>query len=226
MSGSFYNESLYPLQDEVLAEVGKIDTPFYLTGGTAISRFMLNHRYSDDLDFFVNRHPAFQRHVEHIVEAVRPCGDVNVSFRGEDFFRILVSREEVTLKIEFVNDVAYRVGVPQVHPAGFQIDTWENILSNKITALSRQAAKDVVDIVFISLNHAFNWEVAINQAKQKDAWIAEQEIATFLLDFDIQKLNEVDFTPPGRATPLLQATLRQLARDAFNGFDNSLYQSK
>ncbi|MDR1421550.1 MAG: nucleotidyl transferase AbiEii/AbiGii toxin family protein, partial [Coriobacteriales bacterium] len=30
-------------------------TPFYLTGGTALSRIYYAHRFSDDLDFFVNR---------------------------------------------------------------------------------------------------------------------------------------------------------------------------
>jgi predicted nucleotidyltransferase component of viral defense system len=34
--------------------MGKIPVGFYLTGGTALSRAYLNHRYSDDLDFFVN----------------------------------------------------------------------------------------------------------------------------------------------------------------------------
>lgn len=222
MSGSFYSEELYPLQDDVLTEIGKVDTPFYLTGGTAISRFMLQHRFSDDLDFFVNRNPDFQRHVDALVSATRQCGEVAVSFRGEDFFRVLVTRDKVSLKLEFVNDVGYRVGIPHKHAMGFQLDTWENILANKITALSRQAAKDAVDIAFIALHHRFNWEEAINHARQKDGWIAEHEVAKLLLDFRMDKLNEVTFTPSGAASALTAATFQQLARDAFNGFDNSL----
>jgi predicted nucleotidyltransferase component of viral defense system len=30
-------------------------TPFFLTGGTALSRYYTHHRYSDGLDFFVIR---------------------------------------------------------------------------------------------------------------------------------------------------------------------------
>ncbi|HAC24880.1 MAG TPA: hypothetical protein DCE81_08195, partial [Cytophagales bacterium] len=119
-------------------------------------------------------------------------------------------------------DVAYRGDVPQKHAKGFLLDTWENILANKITALSRQAAKDAVDIAFIALHHRFNWEEAINHARQKDAWIAEHEVARLLLDFRIEKLNEVTFTPSGAASVLTAATFQQLARDAFNGFNNSL----
>jgi len=33
--------------------IRKLNTPFFLTGGTALSRHYYNHRYSDDLDLFV-----------------------------------------------------------------------------------------------------------------------------------------------------------------------------
>jgi len=46
----YYRESLYPFQDGVLNIVKKSGTPFYLTGGTALSRGYFNHRYSDDLE--------------------------------------------------------------------------------------------------------------------------------------------------------------------------------
>lgn len=35
------------------------DSPFYLTGGTTLSRGYYNHRFSDDLDYFLNGHPDF-----------------------------------------------------------------------------------------------------------------------------------------------------------------------
>lgn len=41
---------LYHLQDEVLSLLGSMDLSLYLTGGTALSRFYLNHRYSEDLE--------------------------------------------------------------------------------------------------------------------------------------------------------------------------------
>ena len=50
----FYLERLYPMQDRVLSRLAPIETGFYLTGGTAASRGYLHHRFSDDLDFFVN----------------------------------------------------------------------------------------------------------------------------------------------------------------------------
>ncbi len=59
MSENYYNFQLYPLQDKVLNILSEADHHFYLTGGTALSRQYLHHRYSDDLDFFLNRENDF-----------------------------------------------------------------------------------------------------------------------------------------------------------------------
>jgi len=56
--------NLYKAQNSILELMEKIDTPFYLTGGTALSRFYRNHRYSLDLDFLVN---ANNRLAEYIL---------------------------------------------------------------------------------------------------------------------------------------------------------------
>jgi len=42
---------LYQLQDKFLSCWPKQGTPFYHTGGTALGRFHLNHRFSEDCDF-------------------------------------------------------------------------------------------------------------------------------------------------------------------------------
>ena len=65
----YYEENLYPFQDKVLRILKNCDLPFYLTGGTAVSRGYLNHRYSDDLDLFVNNDPDFQLHIEKVLKA-------------------------------------------------------------------------------------------------------------------------------------------------------------
>lgn len=66
MLAEYYNNILYPLQDRITPLFK--DSPFYLTGGTALSRGYYNHRYSDDLDYFVNDHPDFQRITERQIE--------------------------------------------------------------------------------------------------------------------------------------------------------------
>jgi hypothetical protein len=47
-------QQLYKLQDRAIAALQDVLQGFYLTGGTALDRFYLHHRYSEDLDFFIN----------------------------------------------------------------------------------------------------------------------------------------------------------------------------
>jgi len=60
-------EKLYPLQNGVLNLVKKLKTPFFLTGGTALRRFYFNHRFSDDLDFFVINESKYNKYVQVIL---------------------------------------------------------------------------------------------------------------------------------------------------------------
>ena len=46
---------LTPIQNQVLNQIKKspfLKNNFYFTGGTVLSEFYLQHRYSNDLDFF------------------------------------------------------------------------------------------------------------------------------------------------------------------------------
>ena len=67
----FYEENLYRLQNGVLNIVNSLSVPFYLTGGTALSRGYYHHRYSDYLDFFVNRCKSFGTHVNSVLKALK-----------------------------------------------------------------------------------------------------------------------------------------------------------
>jgi predicted nucleotidyltransferase component of viral defense system len=59
MPDKIFYTKLYAFQDELLKIVRAQNLDFYLTGGTALSRVYLNHRYSDDLDLFVNQKLLF-----------------------------------------------------------------------------------------------------------------------------------------------------------------------
>ena len=60
-------EHIYKFQDSVLGDVNSLHSGFYLTGGTAVSRGYLNHRFSDDLDFFMNDDPRFVLWAERVI---------------------------------------------------------------------------------------------------------------------------------------------------------------
>lgn len=218
---------LYRLQLKFLNWLKEFDLPFYLTGGTALSRFYLSHRFSDDLDFFTNANSDFSNYIEKVNGKIKQEFDVNVSesLFTEDFCRFFISEEEINLKIEFVNDVEYRVDKPYKTKFGL-IDTVENILANKITAIiGRDEPKDVFDIIYISENYAFNWSDMFLQAKQKSA-INEIDIEQRLNSFPIQLLENIipiDHMPD---LEVLQSKLSDITDDFLLGKQNRLGEKK
>ena len=145
----FYADILYPLQDDVLKIVRAVDTGFYLPGGTAASRGYLGHRFSDDLDLFVNDDHRFSLWASRLIEALGQRHEyrLDVLQREERFVRLNLLQNGLQLKIELINDVPAHVGRIQEHETLGRLDSPENILANKITALmSREEPKDLADV--------------------------------------------------------------------------------
>lgn len=184
MEPRWFDEVLYPLQDAALATFAAVDTGFYLTGGTALGRLYLQHRYSDDLDLFVNDDDRFAVWADRLVEAWRQDSRwrVDVQRRDPRFTRVLLVAGEVPLKVEFVNDVRGRVGVPARHPGFGLVDTKENILANKVTALlDREEPKDVADIWGLCARGGLSLTEAIEGASGKAVGIFAADVARALL---------------------------------------------
>jgi len=224
MSNHYYKDLLYPMQDNVLKQIGVSGTPFYLTGGTVLGRFLLNHRYSDDLDFFLNAASDFRYQIDKLIGFLKlTFKDIRMNNLQDSFARFYVVEGELQLKLEFINDVKFRVGMPTRNEVGLQIDTWDNILSNKLTALARTAPKDYSDVLFLCLKYKFNWKTIIGHAKQKDAWINEINISQQLMNFELEKLTEVKFLEDVESKKITKDYFKILARESLHGFDNSLY---
>jgi hypothetical protein len=182
----FYEESLYPLQNGVLRVLNSCKTRFFLTGGTALSRAYYGHRYSDDLDFFVNDDPEFHAQVDLALTALKADGfiwNTNTNFTSRDAFLSLKVRRaetETLLKLDFVNDVAPHFGGFTATELFGRTDSVRNILSNKLSALFRDAAMSVADIREIALHETIDWAEIISEARQKEAGIELPVVAEIL----------------------------------------------
>lgn len=181
MPAEYYDKIIYPMQDKVIPAFK--GSPFYLTGGTALSRGYYNHRYSDDLDYFVNDHQNFQRIAERQVEKLRRMfEEINIAIKGDNYYRIFVASER--LKIEMVNDVPSHIGGMVEHHILGLIDSKENILANKLTALvDRSMPKDVVDIYYL-LKDGLSLKKALSDAESKAAGISPLLIARIFAEFN------------------------------------------
>jgi hypothetical protein len=167
-------KQLHELQDWVLKEMKAVEHGFYLTGGTALSRGYYGHRYSEDLDFFVNDHVDFQLWRDRCLNQLAsscPAGTaLEITLRDIRFGRAFLHHGRTALKLEFVNDVPFHVGKIVEHASLGRLDNKENILANKISALmDRSASKDLADIFWLCCRDKLSISDALENASGKAA---------------------------------------------------------
>jgi len=218
---SYYN-NLYAFQDEIMKIVRNQEVDFYLTGGTALSRCYLNHRYSDDLDFFRNQSPDFKKQAQQVVTAMRQDNlKIEIGTASESFFRITVLKDRMHLIVDFVNDVEFHYGGFETADFFPKIDSWRNILSNKLCAISRLEPKDVADTLFIAKNYPFEWPEIIDEAKSKDLWVNPLDISKIIKEFPVRLFESIKWIISVDEKALDKERL-QMHDDIFYGRSNSL----
>lgn len=180
---------LYRLQDRVLSAVFTVEKEFYLTGGTCLSRFYQEKRYSDDLDFFAQNSPRFSFAIKNIKNALEKEFSLVVEVETKQFVRL---RVDDLLQVDFVNDISVRYKDVIVTNNGFLIDNVENILSNKLTAVTgRDNPKDVFDIYLICFFYSFSWEDILNSAYKKAAF-SNEDLVIRLKSFPRELFGTID----------------------------------
>ncbi len=227
----FYIRSLYPLQDGVLHCINNLNTPFFLTGGTALSRYYLQHRYSDDLDLFVIDDAGYSEYVNVILEnfiANESANKFNLDrksiHRGKDYTQLIVADSydiEVELRIDLINDVALHYGNLGDDPTLGRVDNWQNILANKLTALFRSEPKDIVDIWAIAKKYKFNWQEAMAAAKAKEAGVEPETVYEILMSFPVKFIKVIKWVSIPDET-IFQKDVHRIADDILYGRENSI----
>jgi hypothetical protein len=227
MSEEFYLNSLYPLQNRVLKIIEECNTLFYLTGGTALSRAYLNHRFSDDLDLFMNMSDTFAGDVKLIIKKLSGYfkDGVETGVSADTFYRIVVKENNVELKCDFVNDINHYFGKHNKSDFFHKIDNPLNILSNKISALPRNAPKDIADILFLAYNYQFNWVDIIKDAKEKDLWVNPIDTSSIIESFPIDLFDSIIWnTKPDYKKA--EKDLKIIAKEILLGSDNGLFRKR
>lgn len=224
----FYSKKIYPLQDGILKIVKELDLPFYLTGGTALSRAYFNHRYSDDIDLFVNNDSNFNSFVELFYKSLishQTINEFQIDYqkiiRTEYHCQFFISKDNATLKIDLINDVAPHYGELIEHQIFGKVDNLRNILSNKITALYRYEVKDIVDLWAICKNYGFDYKQIIKEAQSKEAGIDPITLYEIISSFPIAKLELIKWVNKPDYEEF-KKDLDKIAEDLLYGRENTV----
>ena len=167
-----YYDKLYLAQDKILNLLAKSSCYLYLTGGTALHRFVLEGtRYSDDIDLFTGaKDVSAKDEMVKLVRFLKQSGVVfDIAVDSSNFKRLIVKDAGVDLKIDIVYDVTEHIGdFDRKH--GFLVDNIENILVNKYdSALSREQSRDIFDIYTIIKNKGVDLLKSMKNLSKKSA---------------------------------------------------------
>jgi predicted nucleotidyltransferase component of viral defense system len=182
-------KELYALQDKVLDILFDTEDIFYLTGGTCLSRFYQEKRYSDDLDFFADAEPRFKVGIKNIKSKLDKHFTVQENTITKDFVRWII---DDTLQVDFINDRVHREGESVLLDNGYSIDNINNILSNKLNAvMDRDEPKDIFDIYMISKFYNFHWQNILEIAHKK-AHFSHEDLVIRLKTFPLKMIKNIN----------------------------------
>ncbi|MDO8621127.1 MAG: nucleotidyl transferase AbiEii/AbiGii toxin family protein [Candidatus Levybacteria bacterium] len=179
-------------QQIVLAEVGRNSffEQFYFTGGTALSAYYLYHRYSEDLDFFVEKNFDAQA-LFTIVEIWSKKYNFTFTSEFHEVVYIFMFKfaSNKILKVDFSYYPYKRIKESAIQD-GIKTDSLTDIAVNKLlTVTQRTTIKDFVDLYFL-LQKITLWDL-IEGVRIK----FNMQLEPFILASDFLKIENFDYLP-------------------------------
>jgi len=167
-------EILTKNQVALLELIGKekyLTNNFFLTGGTALAAFYLNHRLSEDLDFFSEKevdtsilNVFFKKHRKIL-------GITKIDFEqsyNRNLYFLHFANEVLKTEFTYFPFPRFEIGKKE---HGVTLESLEDIAVNKLfTIYQRTKARDYIDLYCICKLKGYKISDLIKQAKQKFDW--------------------------------------------------------
>ncbi len=182
-----------PIQQLVFDEFSKdekLRKMFYFTGGTALSVFYFQHRYSDDLDFF-SENDFEDTGVNLFIDKLSSILKRKHKFTRVEGTRIFEFDKggKLVIKVDFGYYPYKRLQEGKKHK-GVRIDSLLDIGANKIMTINqRSSSKDYVDLYFLLKKYTL-WDLMYAVEKK-----FRREIDVMLMAGDLYSALELDMLP-------------------------------
>lgn len=182
-----------PVQKLIFDEFARNDAlrkTFYFTGGTALSVFHFQHRYSDDLDFFSEKDFPDELIDSFIHKITQKLNLMHryTRIEGTRMFEF-VDSGKLIIKVDF-GYYPYKRLAKGFDYQGVTIDSLLDIGSNKMVTINqRQSAKDYVDLYYL-LQPFTVWDLLYGVEKK-----FRREIDVMLVASDLLGSRELEIMP-------------------------------
>lgn len=158
---------------ELAQKEPQITKRFYLTGGTALSEFYLQHRLSYDIDLFTTEEEVNQQLVETFLKKISVRMEIAEIKRSQFlglFSYILVFKDGKKLKVDF-NYYPFPRIQKGINYKNLEVDSIYDIATNKLhTIFMKPRSRDYLDLYFIMKRYNYFLDKLILDAKAKFDW--------------------------------------------------------
>ncbi|MBC8419152.1 MAG: nucleotidyl transferase AbiEii/AbiGii toxin family protein [Desulfobacterales bacterium] len=141
------NRILTPNQADFLLEFSESELKdvFRLTGGTALSAFFLEHRLSEDLDFFSTEKISIHL-CRQFLSGLKSAAIISATRKFDRNIFLLKHEDNSTLKVEFTYYPLQNIEATW-DLGGLRVDGFLDIVVNKLCAIAdRIESKDYLDV--------------------------------------------------------------------------------
>lgn len=175
---------------DVIAQVEYFRSSFYFTGGTALSYFYLQHRYSEDLDFFSDSKFDNEVILSLIEKWSKEYGfTYSSNFAEVVYMFFLKFKNNTKLKVDFAY-YPYKRLEKGTMINNITVDSLTDIAVNKLLTITQRAdVKDFVDYYFLREKYSV-WDL-LEGVKVKFG----QKIEPLLLSSDFLKVEDFEYLP-------------------------------
>lgn len=166
---------LTAFQKDIFEEISLnriITDNFVFGGGTALSEFYLQHRLSEDLDFFTEKEIPFEEIMINLEKIAKKLGIKSVESREIQSAKIFFLKrgEKEVVKTDFNHFPFYCFEKGKKYK-NLKIQSLTDIAISKLdTILTRKQARDFVDFYFIQKERPLKVEFLLKKIKEKSKW--------------------------------------------------------
>lgn len=190
------SKAITPIKRDFLKSFFARENRFFLTGGSALGLFYLEHRYSYDLDFFTERSIDWLD-VDGVIRlsAVEVGAEMSLQRDAPTFRRYLLVRGDEREIVDIVLCAGLQLDPEKMLFDNIKVDTMHEIMVNKITTLiSRCELKDLVDLYFLE-KEGYRVEDLFDEAQEKDGGLDPAMISLLLNSLMISELPDYLIKP-------------------------------
>lgn len=193
---------------------------FFLSGGSALGIFYLQHRMSFDMDFFSTPGAEVNWHVltNTVTDISRLIGArCETLTASPQFRRFQLVRDPEKELLDFVLESTPQIEPEKMRFGNIRVDTIREIAINKLcTLIGRCEQKDLIDLYFLS-KRGFDPIALLPEARKKEGGIDPSMISFILSRVRVEKIPEyvLESVTPEELNTFIDRLRREMSKLSF-----------